>query len=144
MTRALVPAGVPVKVELVILLGGPPLAGGDNLGDDAALPPLLVGLFGDVARDLFLVGVVEVDGAAVLGAAVGPLAVERRGVVGAVEEFEELAVGDLGGVEDYLGGLGVCLLLEQLVVFSSSPTRFPSSIRHCDERPRGGISTYVH
>lgn len=92
----------------MILLGGPPRPGGGDLGDDGALPPLLVGLLGDLAGDALLLVVVEVDGGAVLGPRVRALAVEGRGVVGAVEELEELAVGDLGGVEDDLGGFGVC------------------------------------
>lgn len=106
---ALVAGRVVVEVELVVLLGGPPLAGGRNLGDDLAVPPLLVGLGGDLARDLFLLGVVVVDGGAVLRAGVGALGVEGRGVVELVEELEELAVGDLLGVKDDLGGFGVCV-----------------------------------
>lgn len=98
-----------MQVPLVILLGGPPLARGRNLGDDGALPPLGVGLFGDVAGDLFLLGVVVVDGGAVLWARVGTLSVERRGVVRRVEEFEKLAVADDGGVKDDLSCFGVCV-----------------------------------
>lgn len=91
----------------MILLGGPPLSRGRDLGDDLALPPLRVGLGRHLARDLFLLGVVEVDGGAVLRARVGPLLVERRGVVRAVEELEEGAVADLAGVEDDFCGFGV-------------------------------------
>lgn len=108
MARALIPIGVPLQVQLVVLLGGPPLAGGRNLGDNLALPPLGVCLFGDFAGDALLLVVVEVDGGAVLRAGVGSLAVEGCGVVHAVEELDELAVGDLGWVEDELCGLGVC------------------------------------
>lgn len=111
MAGTLVAGRVVLEVELVILLGGPPLAGGGNLGDNLALVPLLVCLCGDVAGNLFLLVVVEVDGGAVLGAGVGPLPVEGGGIVHAVEEFEELAVGDLGRVEDDLGGFGVCEVL---------------------------------
>ena len=92
----------------MILLCAPPLARGRDLGDDAAAPPLLVGLGRDLAGDALLLLVVEVNGGAVLGPRVRALAVQRRGVVRAVEELEELAVGDLGGVEDDLRCLGVC------------------------------------
>lgn len=104
---ALVARRVVVEVQLVVLLGGPPPAGGGNLGDDGALPPLLVGLGRDLAGDLLLLGVVVVDGGAVLGPRVGTLGVEGGGVVELVEELEELAVRDLLGVKDDLGGLGV-------------------------------------
>jgi hypothetical protein len=108
VARALIAVGVPLQVELVVLLGGPPLTGGRNLGDDLALPPLGVCLFGDVAGDALLLLVVEVDGGAVLWAGVRALAVEGCGVVHAVEELDELAVGDLGWVKDDLCGLSVC------------------------------------
>lgn len=88
MAGALVPARVPVEVELVVLLGGPPPARGRDLGDDGrGLPPLGADAGGDVPGHLLLLGAVVVDGAAVLGPAVGALTVEGGGVVGAVEEF---------------------------------------------------------
>jgi hypothetical protein len=87
VARALIARRVIVEVELVILLSSPPLSGGRNLSNDAALPPLLVGLLCDLARDLFLLLVVEVNSRAVLGAGIGTLAVQRRGVVRLVEEF---------------------------------------------------------
>lgn len=108
MARTLIAVRVLVQVQLVILLSGPPLASGNNLGDNAALPPLLVGLACDLARRLLLLGVVEVDAGAVLGAGVAALAVEGGRVVHAVKELDELAVGDFRRVEDDLGGFGVC------------------------------------
>lgn len=108
VTRALIPVRVSLQVQLVVLFSGPPLSGGRNLGDNLALPPLGVCLFGDVAGDALLLLVVEVDGGAVLRAGVGALAVEGCGIVHAVEELDELAVGDLGWVEDDFCGLGVC------------------------------------
>lgn len=107
VARALVPVRIPVQVQLVVLLGAPPLPRGRDLSHDAAVPPLLARLGRDLPRDALLLLVVEVDGRAVLGPRVRALAVERRRVVRAVEELEELAVGDLGGVECDLRGLGV-------------------------------------
>lgn len=109
MARALVPVRIPLQVQLVVLLGRPPPTRGCDLGHDGArvLPPLRADLGRDLARDSLLLLVVEVDGRAVLGPRVGSLAVEGCRVVGAVEEFEELAVGDLLRVEDDLRGLGV-------------------------------------
>lgn len=91
----------------MILLCIPPLSCRQNLRHDAALPPLVVDLLGDVACLLLLLGIVEEDGGAVLRACVGPLAVRGGGVVHLVEEFEEGAVGYFCGVVDYLEGFGV-------------------------------------
>lgn len=92
----------------MVLLGSPPLASRRNLSHDAALPPLLVGLLCHFARNLLLLGVVEVDSGAVLGAGIGALLVECRGVMRLVEEFEELRVCDLCRVENDLRGFSVC------------------------------------
>lgn len=127
---AFVPRGVVVEVQLVVLLGGPPLAGGGNLGDDGALPPLGVGLGRHLARRLFLLGVVVVDGGAVLRSRVRALGVERGGVVELVEELEELAVRDLLGVKDDLRGFGVCV--EDSV---SEPWEKTSGLREENSRP---------
>lgn len=64
-----------MQVLLVVVLSVPPAPRGRDLGHDAALVPLLVGLFGDLARHPLLVLAVVVDGAAVLGADVRPLPV---------------------------------------------------------------------
>ncbi len=107
VTRALIPRRVVVQIQLVVILGIPPLLRGQDLGHNAGLPPLLVDFSRHFARNLFLLRAVEEYSAAVLCPAVGALRVERRGVVHAVEELEELAVGDLGGVVDELGGFSV-------------------------------------
>jgi hypothetical protein len=125
MTRTLIPERIPLQIRLVILLGTPPLARRRDLGHDAAAPPLLVGLGRHLPGDALLLLVVEVDGRAVLGSRVGTLAVEGRGVVGAVEEFEELAVGDLGRVEDDLRCLGVFFFEK----FLKSVSTFGSKMR---------------
>lgn len=107
MARAFIPTGVIIKIQLVVLLGIPPLARRQDLGDDRVLPPLLVGLLGDFLGDaLLLVRVVE-DAAAVLRAGVRALAVRGRGVVHFVEVGDDGGVGEFGGVEDDLAGFGV-------------------------------------
>src|SRR5207248_10870102 len=88
-----VAAGVLLQVLLVVILGGPEGAGGDDLGDDLALP--FAGA-GDLVLDAFgglslLVVVVE-DRGAVLRADVVTLAVEGRRVVHAEGVAEELLV----------------------------------------------------
>src|SRR2546422_11703513 len=74
-------AGMLLEIVLVVLLRGPELGGGDDLGDDRALP-LARGL--DAGLDLLgdpplLLALIE-NGRAVLGPLVVPLAVHwRRG-----------------------------------------------------------------
>src|SRR2546427_4595464 len=77
-----VAAGMLLEIVLVVLLRGPELGGGDDLGDDRALP-LARGL--DASLDLLgdpplLLALIE-DGRAVLGPLVVPLAVHGRGGV---------------------------------------------------------------
>lgn len=84
---ALVAAGVLVQVLLVVVLGVPPAARGQDLGDDAALPPLVVDGGRDLAGHALLLGRVGEDAGPVLRAHVGPLAVGRGRVVHAVEEL---------------------------------------------------------
>lgn len=108
MAGALVATGVFVQILLVVVLGVPPLAGRQDLRHDLALPPLLVDLGRDLLGDLGLLVVVREDARAVLRSVVRPLAVRGGGVVHAVEELEELLVGDLGRVVDDLCRFGVC------------------------------------
>ena len=76
VTRALVAVGVLGQVLLVVRLGVPPGRCGKDLGRDGlALVPLLLDLECDLARGLFLLGGVEEDAGAVLGAPVGALLV---------------------------------------------------------------------
>lgn len=105
--RALVAARVLVQVQLVVGFGVPPLAGGQDLGDHAALPPLLVHLVCDLPRLLLLLLVVIEDATAVLASDIRALAVRGCGVVHLVEELDECAVGYLFGVVDDLEGFGV-------------------------------------
>lgn len=93
----------------MILLRIPPLACGQDLRrDGAAAPPLLLRLLCHLLGRLLLFFVVVEDGAAILRAGVAALPVLGRGVVHLVEELEQLAVGDLVGVEGHLEGFGVC------------------------------------
>lgn len=116
VARALVAGRVLVEVELVVVLGVPPGPGGDDLGGDRVRPaPPAVPLLGSLARHLarhpLLLGRVVEDGAAVLRAGVGALAVRRRRVVHPVEELEELPVRRLRRIEDDLQGFRVCFVL---------------------------------
>lgn len=101
MAGAFIAHRVPFEVQLVVILGVPPGSGGDDLRHDPALVPLCVGLVRHLLGNLLLLLVVEVDAAAVVGAGVGSLPVQCCWIMHAVEELEELAVGDaLGVVED--------------------------------------------
>ena len=93
----------------MVLLSSPPLSSRRNLSHDTALPPLFVGLFRNLARDLLLLRVMEIDRRTVLRAGIGTLLVQRRGVVRLVEELEELCVRDLGRVKDDLRGFSICV-----------------------------------
>lgn len=131
---ALVAGGVLVKVELVVVLGVPPLARGDDLSGDlaGAAVPLGVGGGRDLAGDGLLLRAVEEDAAPVLRTCVVPLPVAGRGVVDAVEELEQLAVGHLLRVEGYLRRLGVWsgeCIARQFISFSLSLSRKPSATR---------------
>lgn len=108
MARALVPTGVVVQIQLVVILGIPPLRRGQYLGDNLVVPPLLVCFLGHLARDGFLLGGVVKDSAAVLRPSVGALLVAGCGVVHAIKEVEDLRVGDFRGVVNQLGCFGVC------------------------------------
>lgn len=115
MARALVPIGVVHQVQLMVLLGVPPLLGREDLGDDLATPPLIVRLLCDLLRNLLLLVIVVEDAAAVLSAAVGALLVGRRGVVHLVEEFEDLGVGETGGIVDQECSFGVFELVSDML-----------------------------
>lgn len=108
MRRTLIPARIPLQIQLMILLGIPPLPGLQNLRTHRSLaPPLLLHLLRHLLGFFFLFGGVVEDGGAVLGAGVHALAVLGGGVVHLVEELEEGAVGEEGGVEGHLEGFGV-------------------------------------
>lgn len=111
MRRALISHRIDIQISLMVVLSVPPLASWHDVGDDFVLPPLLVGLLGDLLGDGFLLRVVVEDAGAVLRAGVGTLLVEGCWVVHLVEVLEELAVGDLLWVVEDLDGLGVCRTL---------------------------------
>lgn len=116
MAGAFVASWVHIEVLLVVRLSIPPLACRQNLRADTALPPLLVYLLGDLLGNLLLLFVVVKNSAAILGANIRTLAVLGCGVMHLVEEFEERAVFDLGGIIDDLEGLGVCVMISMLLL----------------------------
>lgn len=107
MAWALIATWVHIQILLVVRLSIPPLSRGQDLCGNATLPPLLVDLLCDLLGNLLLLIVVVEDSAAILGADIRALPVLGRGIVHLVEEFEERAVFDLGGVVYYLEGFGV-------------------------------------
>ena len=107
LSRTLIARRVLIQIQLVVLLSIPPLSRLQDLCRDRLLIPFLADLVRDLMRDLVLLLTVREDSAAVLGAHVRALTVLGCGVVHAVEEFEELAVADYGGIKGYLEGFGV-------------------------------------
>jgi len=107
MARALISAWVIIQVQLMILLSVPPLSCREDFSHDATLPPLLVDLFCDLTRLLFLLGVVVEYCGSVLAAAIRTLLVRSRRVVHLVEELEECAVSHLLGIINHLECFGV-------------------------------------
>lgn len=107
--RAFITSRVVVQVLLVVLLRIPPPTSRQDLGDNAAVPPLRICALGDILGDRLLLGIVVEDPAPVLRTPIATLSVEGGGVVHAVEVFEESLVGDLLGVEDDLASFGVCI-----------------------------------
>src|SRR4051812_23113735 len=88
--------------------GLPERPGPLDLCDDLAGPELgAVDVRDRLARDPLLLGVEVVDRRAIAGADVVALAIPRRRVVDLEEELEDVAVGDLLGVEDELDRLRV-------------------------------------
>lgn len=77
-----------VQVQLVVLLGIPPLASLENFRRHLAAVPLLIDLGGDFLCNLLLLRVVVENGTAILGTRVVTLAVAGGRVVRAVEELD--------------------------------------------------------
>ncbi len=92
----------------MVLLSIPPLAGRYYLRHHLSSPPLLVDLLRNLPRNLFLLGVVEIDTTAVLRAVVWSLEVQCCRIVHLIKELQKLRVVELSGVVNDLGGLGVC------------------------------------
>ena len=107
VARALISTRVVVQVKLVVLLRIIPLACRQDLRHDAALPPLVVGLFRYVFRLLLLLLIVVEYARAILRTPVSALAVRSGRIMHLVEVLYECAVGDLLRVEDDLAGFGV-------------------------------------
>lgn len=78
----------------MVSFGIPPLTSRQNLGRNAAFPPLLVHFLRDFSGDLLLLGVVIENGGTVLCADIGALSIDGSGVVHLVEELKKRSVGD--------------------------------------------------
>lgn len=94
----------------MILFGIPPLASLEYFGRHLAAVPLFINLGGDFFCNLLLLRVVVENGTAVLGARVIALTIFGGRVVGAVEELNQLFVGDFCGIVNDLGSFGICPL----------------------------------
>ena len=109
LSRTLIARWVLIQIQLVVLFSIPPLTSLNDLRRNWFLVPFLADLICDIAGDLVLLFAVRENGAAVLGANIRSLSVLGRGVVHAVEKFEELTVGDESRVEGYLQSFGICI-----------------------------------
>ncbi len=107
MRRALIATLSIIKVLLMVVLGIPPLASRHKVGDNLALPPLLVGLVGDLLGDALLLVVVVEDAGAVLRAGIWALLVMGGWVVHAIEVLDEVDVRNFVGVVGELDGFCV-------------------------------------
>ena len=97
-----------MQIQLMILLGIPPLSRRQNLRRDLLpLPPLLLGFLCNLLCLRFLLGTVRENRTAVLRAGIHALTVQSGGIVHLVEEFEERVVGEGRRVEGHLEGFRV-------------------------------------
>lgn len=108
VSRTLVPKGILVQIQLVVVLCIPPLASLEYLSRHLPAVPLLIHLGGDFFCNLLLLRVVIENGTAVLCARVISLPIERSRIVRAVEELDQLCVGDFCWIVNNLGGFGIC------------------------------------
>ncbi len=82
----------------MIILGIPPLARRQDLRNNLPLPPFLISQLRHFTCNTLLFRRVVEDSGPVLRAGIWTLTVGSGGVVHAVEEFEELAVGDFAWI----------------------------------------------
>ena len=100
------------EVLLVVLFRTPEGGSRNNLGYDGPFEfsRALESFLGRSGKRLLLRGVVE-NHRSVLGSHVGPLAVQRGGIVVLPENCQEIVVGDLCGIIDDFNRLGMpCLV----------------------------------
>ena len=97
---------VGVVIILMIILRGIKRLERNDLGDNRVLEPFGGFGFGGFGGRFLRVVAVKDDGA-VLGAMVGALAVEGGGIVGFPEDFQQLVVGENGGIKFDLDHFGV-------------------------------------
>lgn len=108
LSWAFIAGRVILQIQLVIILGIPPLTSWYDLSRDWLLIPFLADFIGDALRDLLLLLAVGEDNTAVLSADIGALSVEGRSIMHAVEEFKELTVCDDGRIKCHLESFGIC------------------------------------
>ncbi len=112
------------QVLLMIVFGGPEGLGGGYFGHDGPGEALLRSFAGGL-RFRFLLGRMEEDGAAVLGAYVRALAVQRGRVVIVPEDFQQVVVADHRGIERYFdyfgvaGAVGADVFVRRVVEFAA-------------------------
>lgn len=108
LAGAFVTTWILIQIELVVCFRIPPLPRWKDFGDNlASFPPLFADFLSDVSRYLFLLFIVIKYATSVLRSPVWALLVFGCWVVHLVEELEQLTVGDLLGIEDYLKCFGI-------------------------------------
>lgn len=92
----------------MILLRIPPLARRDDFRRKRLLIPLLAHFFRNTFCDFVLLVAMRKDGTAILRANIRALSVLGRGIMHAVEEFQQRAIAHQRRVKGDLEGLGIC------------------------------------
>lgn len=107
MTWAFIPTRVVVQILLVIILRIPPLARGQDFSDNLSFPPLLIRLLRYLPRNSLLLRIMIENSTPILRPGIRALTVRSCRVMHFIEEFKELAVCYLRGVEGNLEGFGI-------------------------------------
>jgi hypothetical protein len=102
MTWAFIPARVVVQILLVIILRIPPLARGQNFSNNLSFPPLLIRLLRYLPSNGLLFRIMIENSTPILRPGIRTLAVRGCRVMHFIEEFEELVVCYLRGIEGNL------------------------------------------
>lgn len=103
LAGAFVTPWVLVQIELVVCFRVPPFTRGkDSSNNLASLPPLFANFLRDVSRYLFLLLVMIKYATSVLRSPIWALLIFGCWVMHLVKELEQLTIGNLLGIEDYL------------------------------------------